>query len=84
MTTRPTGDPTACLVSGPVYRGQDVYRVRGGFLAMLGHGNCLEGLFPSQGAAEQAQRAFREQAPPGQPGSLSRLTSLLEVRHAQG
>lgn len=50
-------DPTARLVSGPQYRGLDIYRVRGGFLALVDL-MAFETLFPSRESAETAQRDY--------------------------
>lgn len=49
-------DRTAVLMSGTVYKGLDVYRVSGGYVALLGNDRCFAGLFPTQAAAEDAQR----------------------------
>lgn len=47
-------DRTATLISGPIYRGRDIYRVRGGFLATLGD-LAIAGLFNSEREAAEAQ-----------------------------
>lgn len=53
-------DRLAVLMSGD-YKGRDIYKVKGGFVALLGSEQCFEGLFPSQREAEIAQETyFRE------------------------
>jgi hypothetical protein len=53
-------DRTARLdpISGTIYQGQDVYRVRGGFIAMIGADHCIFDLFPTAFDARQAQIAY--------------------------
>jgi hypothetical protein len=51
-------DKSAVLVGGPVYRGCDIYKVRRGFVALLGNDQCFDGLFATQHEAEMAQKAY--------------------------
>lgn len=48
-------DRDAVLVSGPVFRGRDVYRSAAGFVATLPGCMALAGVFPTREAAELAQ-----------------------------
>lgn len=50
-------DASSVLVTGPIYRGRDVFRHRAGFLACLPDGMALAGLFATLADAIAAQDA---------------------------
>lgn len=50
-------DRTATLVSTGPWTGRDIYRVRGGYIALMDD-QCFPGLFASKEDAEAAQREF--------------------------
>lgn len=51
-------DRDAVLVSGPVFRGRDVFRSAAGYTACLPDGLALAGVFPDREAAELALDAI--------------------------
>lgn len=55
-------DPSSVCISGPVYRGRDIYKHRAGYMATF-NGMAIPGLFPTEAAAKAAQATIKAEEP---------------------